>query len=108
MSIGGGLSDDYEYGAEKTVGRNHYDGHSRPCSVDTNDPTFSKTIWVCVLNVGDVPPDLVHARERGGEQRGQCEGEGGPHRAWQSGCWVSGGGREHEAQVASGRPPQTK
>lgn len=50
----------------------------RPRSVDTDDPTGVQAIGVGILDVGDVPPELLHA----GEGRGSSgdEGEHRPHR----------------------------
>ena len=51
--------------------------HSRPCTVDTNDATLCETVGVGILDIGDVPPDLMHAGEGGGD--GGKQGECRPH-----------------------------
>ena len=43
----------------------------RPCAVDTDYATGLETVRVGVLDVSDVPPDLVYACE----DRGRCGGE---------------------------------
>ena len=40
----------------------------RPCSVDTNDSSFEQAIRTGVLDIGDIPPDFLDARENGGCQ----------------------------------------
>lgn len=47
------------------------EGGLRPCAVDTNNATGLKAVGVGVLDVGDVPPDLVDRGEGG------CRGEEG-------------------------------
>lgn len=50
------------------------DVYSRPCTIDAYDPARLEAVGVDLLDVGDVPPYLVHPRERrgdGGEQ-GEC------------------------------------
>ncbi len=49
----------------------------RPCSIDTNDATFGQAVWVGILDVGDVPPDLLYARKDGRD--GGEQGKRGPH-----------------------------
>lgn len=52
------------------------EGRLRPCAVDTNNATGLKPVGVGVLDVGDVPPDLVDRGEGG--CRGEEGGEGRP------------------------------
>ena len=35
----------------------------RPCSIDSDDSSWVQAIRVGILNVGDIPPDLVDSRK---------------------------------------------
>lgn len=61
MSMMGGLSCD-----ASTPGRDDKrQKHLRPCTVHADDTTFSQAIGVGMLDIVDVPPDLMHACECG-------------------------------------------
>ena len=36
-------------------------GNVRPGSVNANDPSGLKTIWIDVLDIGDIPPNILCA-----------------------------------------------
>ena len=59
-SMGGGLHEDVSGGRIDEGNR-----YIRPSAVDTNDPTSLETVRVGVLDIGDVPPELVNRGERG-------------------------------------------
>jgi hypothetical protein len=40
----------------------------RPCAIDTNDTALEEAVWIRILDVGYVPPYLLHPREHRGCQ----------------------------------------
>lgn len=71
-SIGGGLAQSVVSTTHATITTTV---HLRPGAVDANDATLGEAVGVGVLDVGDVPPDLVYPREdggRGGGEQGKC------------------------------------
>ena len=56
-------------------------GRRRPSVIDADDAAREETVWVDIVDVGDVPPDFVNTGESGdgsgeeGEDRGPHDGE---------------------------------
>ena len=67
-SMGGGLHEDVSGGRIDEGNR-----YIRPSAVDANDPTRLETVRVGVLDVGDVPPYLLHAGKRRRDSGEECE-----------------------------------
>ena len=59
-SMGGGLREDVN--GERIDEGNRY---IRPSAVDADDPASLEAVRVGVLDIGDVPPELVNRGERG-------------------------------------------
>ena len=72
---------------------------SRPGSVDAYHASFGEAVRVSIFDIGDIPPDFVHAcQDRRGERR---EGEHGLHPGrYGCGRWIFGVGGE----LSAGKP----
>ena len=52
---------------------------SRPRAIDTNNASWKEAIWVCVLDVGEVPPYLLNTSECWASQRNEQDKCGRQH-----------------------------
>ena len=76
--------------------------YSRPSAVYANDLTRLKAVWVGILDVGDVPPNLVYCGKRRGD--GGEKGDGGPLHVENKPLLTRGGGSlQHSRRGDAGR-----